>query len=136
MSLFKNLFKKGGLLGKIGAGIGNFAVSKISGGAITNLFKTKKAVTPEEVRTEDNAKAVIASAGAAAGTMQALYKPSPAAIASEAQAAQAPFSAVNVDKTLTASGTKSFLAQYWKPIAIGFGFVIVVLVLIFKPNRR
>jgi hypothetical protein len=117
------IFGKGGVGSKVLAGVGNIAISKLSGGMITNVFNPAPAKTPEELRAQNNASATLSAMGSAVGTFQALYQPSPQAIAKEAQASANPFSAENAEKTVNNAGYKSFLAQYWYFIIGAFGLV-------------
>ncbi len=139
----KDLFKpgailgKGGIVGKALVGVGNIAVSKISGGVITNLFTPSKLPdAAKEANTTANAQALIQSVGAGVGTMQALYQPSAAQIKANAAAQVAPLGGVQGERLMYGAGQKSFLAQYWGYFAGGVALLFLGIFALVPRRRR
>lgn len=139
----KDLFKPGAILGKGGiagkalVGLANIAVSKVTGGVITNLFTPSKLPdAAKEANTTANAQALIQSVGAGVGTMQALYQPSTAQLQAQAIAQTAPLGGIQGEKMMYGAGQKSFLAQYWGYLAGGFALLVLGIFALVPRRRR
>lgn len=125
-TILGKLFQKGGLISNVAAGIGNAALSKISGGLITNVFKTSKPANAEEQRVENNSTAVLDAIGTAAGSLKATYQPQTAIVSTS------PFSSDNATKSLYKGAESGFLSKYMLPILGGVTVLILSIFLIIK----